>query len=140
MREAQPLRQQQARRRQAEYLSTLNLSAGSHWSYPLKTFPRPKGDATRVIYTEYDLPRRTRQPHDVIVDSEGMAWYASFGEQILGKLDPRTGKVSEYPVPLLKPASPTGILGILDRYLTERRTKAASALRAVAKSRLETAP
>ena len=36
--------------------------------------------------------------------------------------------------------SPTGILGILDRYLTERRTKAASALRAVAKAKLETAP
>jgi branched-chain amino acid transport system permease protein len=36
--------------------------------------------------------------------------------------------------------SPTGILGILDRYLTERRTKAASALRAVAQSSLETAP
>jgi branched-chain amino acid transport system permease protein len=35
--------------------------------------------------------------------------------------------------------SPTGILGILDRYLTERRTKAASALRAAAKSGLETA-
>ena len=35
--------------------------------------------------------------------------------------------------------SPSGILGILDRYLTERRTKAASALRAVAKSKLETA-
>lgn len=36
--------------------------------------------------------------------------------------------------------SPTGILGILDRYLTERRTKAASAMRAVAKSGLEPAP
>jgi branched-chain amino acid transport system permease protein len=36
--------------------------------------------------------------------------------------------------------SPTGILGILDRYLTERRTKIASALRAVAKSGLEAAP
>jgi branched-chain amino acid transport system permease protein len=35
--------------------------------------------------------------------------------------------------------SPTGILGILDRYLTARRTKAASALRAAAQSRLETA-
>lgn len=35
--------------------------------------------------------------------------------------------------------SPTGILGILDRYIAARRTKAASALRAVAKSRLETA-
>jgi len=43
-------------------------------------------------------------------------------------------------VMLLLIYSPTGILGILDRYLTERRTKAASALRAVAKSRLETAP
>jgi branched-chain amino acid transport system permease protein len=36
--------------------------------------------------------------------------------------------------------SPSGILGILDRYLAERRTKLASALRAVAQSRLETAP
>jgi branched-chain amino acid transport system permease protein len=36
--------------------------------------------------------------------------------------------------------SPTGILGILDRYLIERRTRAASALRAVAKSSLEAAP
>jgi branched-chain amino acid transport system permease protein len=36
--------------------------------------------------------------------------------------------------------SPSGILGILDRNLAERRTKAASALRAVAQSRLETAP
>ncbi|MDA9439314.1 ABC transporter permease [Bradyrhizobium sp. CCBAU 51745] len=35
--------------------------------------------------------------------------------------------------------SPTGILGILDRYMAARRTKAASAQRAVAKSRLETA-
>ncbi len=36
--------------------------------------------------------------------------------------------------------SPTGILGILDRALAERRTKIASARRAVAASRLETAP
>src|SRR6202035_3895235 len=36
--------------------------------------------------------------------------------------------------------SPTGILGVLDRFLTERRTKAASTLRAVTKSRLEAAP
>ena len=35
--------------------------------------------------------------------------------------------------------SPTGILGILDRHLTQRRTRAASALRAVAKPKLEVA-
>ena len=105
-------RQQQTWRRQAEYLSGLNLSAGSPWSYALKTQPRPTGKATQVIYTEYDLPERTRQPHDVIVDSEGMVWYAAFGEQILGKLNPKTGKITEYPIPVLKPAAPKGILGM----------------------------
>jgi imidazolonepropionase-like amidohydrolase/streptogramin lyase len=99
-------------RRQAEYLTTLNLSAGPEWSYALKTLPRPKGRATQVLYTEYDLPQRTRQPHDVIVDSSGLAWYASFGEQILGALDQKTGRVREFPIPTLKPEAPTGILGV----------------------------
>ena len=99
-------------RRQAEYLATLNLSAGPEWNYALKTLPRPNGRATQVIYTEYDLPQRTRQPHDVIVDSQGLAWYASFGEQVLGALDPKTGTVVEYPIPTLKPEAPTGILGV----------------------------
>jgi virginiamycin B lyase len=99
-------------RRQADYLAKINLSVAPEFGYPLKTLARPKGDATKVIYTEYELPQRTRQPHDVIVDSQGLAWYASFGEQILGKLDPKTGRVTEYPVPLLKPAAPTGILGV----------------------------
>lgn len=99
-------------RHQAEYLATLNLSAGPEWTYALKTAPRPKGRATQVIYTEFDLPQRTRQPHDVIVDSKGLAWYASFGEQILGSLDPKSGKVVEYTIPTLKPEAPTGILGV----------------------------
>ncbi|HEY7286393.1 MAG TPA: amidohydrolase family protein [Vicinamibacterales bacterium] len=99
-------------RRQAEYLTTLNLSGPDQWSYPLKAQPRPKGRATQVVYTEYDLPQRTRQPHDVIVDSKGLAWYASFGEQILGALDPSNGKVVEHTIPTLKPDAPTGILGL----------------------------
>jgi virginiamycin B lyase len=107
-----PEQRQATWERQAAYLATINLSKGPEWSYPFKTLPRPTGKATQVIYTEYDLPQRTRQPHDVIVDSKGLAWYASFGEQILGKLDPETGRVTEYPVPVLKPAAPTGILGV----------------------------
>ena len=109
----EPLEQrQEGWKRQAKYLSTLNLSASPEWNYHIKTFARPKGKATRVIYTEYDLPQRTRQPHDVIVDSQGMAWYASFGEQILAKLDPRTGKTTEYKIPVLKPNMPTGVLAV----------------------------
>ncbi len=108
-----PLEQRQAGwRRQAQYLSTINLSSGERWNYEFKTLPRPKGKATKVIYTEYDLPAKTRQPHDVIVDSQGIAWYASFGEQILGKLDPKTGKVTDYEMPLLKPRLPTGSLAV----------------------------
>ena len=71
--------------------------------------PRPGGRATRVIYTEYDLPRETIEPHDVIVDKDGIAWYSSFGEQNLGRLDPKTGKVTEFPVPEHKPGFPTGL-------------------------------
>ncbi len=109
----EPIEQRmEARRRQAKYLSSINLSAAPQWSYDLKTLPRPKGKATRVIYTEYDLPQRTRQPHDVVVDSHGMAWYASFGEQILGKLDPRTGRINEYELPRLKATLPTGSLAL----------------------------
>ena len=95
-----------------EFLASINLSKGSHWNYRLKTFPRPKGRATHVIITEYDLPKPTRQPHDVIMDSDGMVWYISFGEQIIGRLDPKTGKTTEYPTPVLKPGSPTGSLGL----------------------------
>jgi len=108
----QQAQQQENRRKMAEYLSTLNLSSVSEWSYPLKTFPRPKGAATHAIITEYDLPKRTRQPHDVIVDSQGTVWYASFGEPILGKLDPKTGKIIEYPIPVLKPGAINGNLDV----------------------------
>ncbi|MBV9627108.1 MAG: carboxypeptidase regulatory-like domain-containing protein [Xanthobacteraceae bacterium] len=96
----------------AEYLATINLSATSKWSYPLRTLPRPSGHATHVIITEYDLPRETIEPHDVIVDADGIVWYSSFGEPNLGRLDPRSGRVTEYSLPELKPGFPTGSLGL----------------------------
>ena len=104
--------QARVQRAQAEWLSSINLSSSSTWQFPLKTLPRPKGKGTQVVITEYDLPRPTIEPHDVIVDGDGMAWYSNFGEQTLGKLDPKTGKVTEYPVPEPKKGSPTGALSI----------------------------
>src|SRR5262245_37971943 len=57
----------------SDYLAQINLgsSDGDKWTYELKTFPRPKGRATRVVYTEYDLPRKAIQPHDVIAAEKG---------------------------------------------------------------------
>jgi virginiamycin B lyase len=102
----------QVYRAAAEYWSAINLTGKTQWSFPLKTLPRPTGRATRVIYTEYDLGRETIEPHDVIVDADGIAWYSSFGEQNLGRLDPKTGAVTEYPIPEHKPGYPTGLLGL----------------------------
>jgi streptogramin lyase len=95
----------------AEYLASVNLSKET-WSYPLKTLPRLTGRANRVIITEYALPRRQIQPHDVALDEQGMIWFTHFGEQFLGKMDPKTGKVSEYPIPVLKPGYPAGTLDL----------------------------
>jgi len=94
----------------AEWMATINLNGRDTWSYALKTFPRPKGKATHVIITEYDLARKDAQPHDVIVDDKGIAWYSDFGSQFIGKLDPTTGKVKDYPVPVLKADQPKGLL------------------------------
>jgi streptogramin lyase len=102
----------QVYRAAAEFLASINLSSRPQWNFEFKTQPRPTGAATRVIYTEYDLPRETISPHDVIVDRAGTVWYSSFGEQNLGKLDPRTGKVTEFPIPEHKPGFPTGLLGL----------------------------
>ena len=99
----------------AEYLAGINRSTHPTFAFPLKTAPRPSGRATRVILTEYELPRPDlTEPHDVVVDPKGTGavWYSNFGEQTLGELDPRTGKVTEYPLPLLKPDAPTGSLDL----------------------------
>ena len=96
----------------AAYLATINLSSGPVWNYELKTLPRPKGRATHVVITEYDLPRQTIAPHDVRTDREGHVWYSDFVENVLGELDPATGALREYPIPVRKPGFPTGSLDL----------------------------
>jgi streptogramin lyase len=98
-------------RKAAEYLAKVNLSTVPRWEYELKTMPRVKGRGTRAIITEYDLLRPTIEPHDVIV-VDGTVWYTNFGEQFLGKLDPKTGKHAEFPLPILKAGFPTGNLDL----------------------------
>ena len=82
-----------------KYLSSINLSAQDTFEFPLKTVPRPTGKATQVIYTVYELPRPDASPHDEVFDAQGNLWYSDFNSQFIGKLDLKTGKVVEYPVP-----------------------------------------
>ena len=96
----------------ADYLAALNLSGKEIHGFDLKLNPRVTGRATRVIVTEYDLPRKEIQPHDVVVDPDGGVWFSHFSEQFLSKLDPKTGKVTDYPIQVFKPDHPKGTLDL----------------------------
>ena len=72
----------------ARYLATVNLSGGkSTWPYELKTLPRPTGQATRVIITQWDMPRRGTVSHDMDVDANGIFWYTDESRMFVSKLD-----------------------------------------------------
>ena len=97
----------------AALLEKANLSQGPQRSYELKTLPRPKGRATHVVITEYDLPAKDWEPHDVILDHEGMVWFSDFGDQRMGRMDPKSGKVETFALPVMKAdGSPKGGLEI----------------------------
>ena len=67
---------------------------------PFQPFPRPQGPATRAIITEYELPWLGVQVHDVAGDAEGNIWFTINKSPFIGKLDPKTGKVVSYRVPV----------------------------------------
>ena len=87
-------------RQQGEAVAAINLSHGA-WKYPLKTFPRPKNKETQVIYTMYELKRPLAKPHDVQIGPDGLVYYNDFNDNVIGKLDPRTGETKEYRYPYM---------------------------------------
>jgi virginiamycin B lyase len=96
----------------AEFLVNANVNNPDGEGFDFKRLPRPTGRATHVIVTEYDLPRKEALPHDVIVDVDGHAWYSDFGNQFVGELDPKTGKVQDYALETLRQDQPKGPLGL----------------------------
>jgi streptogramin lyase len=96
----------------AEYLERVSLANPDRTEYDLKTLPRPKGKATKVVITEWDLPRKEAQPHDVVITADGHAWYTDFGAQIIGELNPKTGKVVDHKLELLRADQPKGSLDL----------------------------
>jgi len=73
---------------------------------PLRVFPRPRGGDTRVVVTEYELPQALLALHDAQGDSKGNIWWTSHKTDVVGKLDPKTGIVTEYTIPLTPKGMP----------------------------------
>src|ERR1700686_1753923 len=96
----------------AQFLVTANVNNPDNEGYVFKRLPRPTGRATNVIVTEYDLPRPEALPHDVIADTDGPAWYSDFGNQFVGELDPKTGKVTDIALETLRQDQPKGPLNV----------------------------
>ena len=48
----------------------------------------------------------------MVVDADGHAWYSDFGSQFVGELDPKTGKVTDYPLPEFRKEQPKGTLDL----------------------------
>jgi streptogramin lyase len=103
----------------AEYLGRVRGPGNSPLN--LKLLPRPTGESAQIVVTEYDLSRPDmpgwtmehngtdwsegtpsrwdgRAAHDVAIDKGGYVWFADDAtpERTLGKLDPLTGRITEY--------------------------------------------
>ena len=88
----------------AEIFAKVNL--GSRATYPFElrpVLPRPTGRGTRVIITQWDLPRKDTVAHDSAVDPQGNIWYGDEGANFIGVLNPKTNTFKEYPLVELPP-------------------------------------
>jgi virginiamycin B lyase len=99
-------------RRLAEYLASVNLSNSESFPYALKTLTRLSGRSSRAVVTTYKLPKQTDQPHDVMGDADGGIYFTYFGDPKLGRLDPKTGDVESYPIPIVKDHAAKGALSL----------------------------
>jgi len=68
-------------------------------------------DTRTQKFNEWDLPSGAH-PHGLLVDKEGKVWYTDFGEMFIGKFDPKSLKLVEYPIRKFKDKAPEGLLSI----------------------------
>src|ERR1700730_8091438 len=62
--------------------------------------PRPQGRQTKVVITEYELPRLDISAHDTAGDAQRQVWYSTHRSSYVGRLNPANGHVEEFRVPL----------------------------------------
>jgi virginiamycin B lyase len=56
-------------------------------------------DPATLIIREYTLPNKDARPRRIAIAKDDTVWYGDYGRGYLGHLDPKTGKVEEFPSP-----------------------------------------
>ncbi len=85
----------------ATNFSGARSGAGRSKPDPNSRLPRTlvRGEATKYIAVEYELPNPNAEPHEVTVDSEGNGWVSQRVGGHIGRLDPKTLTYTEIPPP-----------------------------------------
>jgi virginiamycin B lyase len=66
--------------------------------FPPRDVPQPVliAGPVRVQFTEWPLPTPGSRPHDPLAAADGSIWYTGQMANVLGRVDPTTGKIKEY--------------------------------------------
>ena len=67
-------------------------------NFPEKPRPAPSliAGGTEVTIREWEVPTPGSRPHDPLAYADGSIWYTGHMANVLGRLDPRTGRFTEY--------------------------------------------
>lgn len=69
------------------------------------TLFHPSDEALKIVYVDYEMPGPNRFPWTSNVDKDGIRWTPEYGQaNKVMRLDPQTGKMTEFPVPNMGPA------------------------------------
>jgi len=72
------------------------------------------GDSLRVDIQEWEVPCGAAAfPHDPAVARDGLPWYTGYRSNVLGRLNPSTGSITEFPLPTSN-SLPHGLVGDAD--------------------------
>jgi virginiamycin B lyase len=71
-------------------------------SFPEKPRPAPAAISgpVQVKFHEWSLPTPGERPHDPLAMPDGSLWWSGQFANRLGRLDPKTGEMKEYPIPI----------------------------------------
>ena len=78
--------------------------------------PGATGDVAKLDVTirEWPVPSKGGHPHDPAVGADGALWFTEQMVNKLGRLDPKTGEIKEYPLPTDKNSGPHGLVADKD--------------------------
>jgi len=79
-------------------------------SFPAKPKPAPAVIAgpVKVSIEEWIVPTPGSRPHDPLATADGAIWYTGQFANLLGRMDPKTHEIKEYPLPAN--AGPHGLI------------------------------